>query len=873
MAIKINSTTVIDDSRNLINIESATFTGTSSIKLPAGTDDQRPITPVDGMMRYNTTANTFEGRAAAEWGAIGGSSGYGNVIPTSVTTNMEKEYAYILTGAITAYLPPFPIVGDRVGILPVVTGSTLIGIYSNTTSAINVLEYVNGKYLYGGAGGVLAESTSGGVWTARTSGTTSAISSITYGNGLYLYGGAGGILGTSTNATNWTANASGLGGTVNALTYGNNLYVAGTNNATNAIGTSTNGVNWTLRSSGTSQNVTALIYNSDFRLVDQTTYAGSFDGVGDYVNVADSTLLDLSGDFNIECWAYWIPRTGETFPTLLSKGNYQGGLSEWVIRMNASNGSLSLSWNTGTGFDIASLGTITSNQWNHIAVSRSGTLIRTFLNGSLVSTQTATNDFTSTAPLRIGADEALITNEQWSGFISNVRVIKNTALYISSFTPATSPLTVVSGTSLLTCNSATLADISGNALIVTAVGNTGIGSIPYVAGVGLYANYFDGVGDYVNVADSAVLDLSGDFNIECWVYRIPRTGETFPRLISKGNYQGGAAEWLISLDTSTNVLSWNYGTTNVSVTIGTISSNEWNHIAVSRSGTSFKTFVNGILINTQTVSVNFTSVAPIRIGGDESLTTNEQWSGYISNVRIIKGSALYTATFSVPTSPLTPLAGTSLLICNSSTIVDNSGNAGVVTAVGNAAVARTVVSQYPQLLTEYKQYIHTTAAGLVKTSTNAINWSTVYSPGVGQYALTYKNNLYITAGTNGSLSTSTNGINWTTRTSNTSNQISKVAYGNGLYVYTGVGGALGTSTDGINWTPRSSGNVNSITALTYGLDRFVYGDSAGGIQASTSGIDWSPGNKIMNAYQSITVNTLRSMQFVYTGLDRGWAII
>ena len=75
MAIKISNVTVIDNSRNITNAESATFTGTGSIKVPSGTEVQRPGAPSNGMFRYNTTTNTFEGYINGGWGPIGGGGG------------------------------------------------------------------------------------------------------------------------------------------------------------------------------------------------------------------------------------------------------------------------------------------------------------------------------------------------------------------------------------------------------------------------------------------------------------------------------------------------------------------------------------------------------------------------------------------------------------------------------------------------------------------------------------------------------------------------------------------------------------------------------------------------------------------------------
>ena len=62
----------------LASLAGATFTGnvilntTTALELPDGTTAQRPGSPVNGMVRYNTTLSTFEGYKAGAWGAIGG---------------------------------------------------------------------------------------------------------------------------------------------------------------------------------------------------------------------------------------------------------------------------------------------------------------------------------------------------------------------------------------------------------------------------------------------------------------------------------------------------------------------------------------------------------------------------------------------------------------------------------------------------------------------------------------------------------------------------------------------------------------------------------------------------------------------------------
>ena len=51
------------------------MTGTGAIDVAAGTTAQRPGTPSNGMFRYNSSDNAFEGYANGAWGAIGGAGG------------------------------------------------------------------------------------------------------------------------------------------------------------------------------------------------------------------------------------------------------------------------------------------------------------------------------------------------------------------------------------------------------------------------------------------------------------------------------------------------------------------------------------------------------------------------------------------------------------------------------------------------------------------------------------------------------------------------------------------------------------------------------------------------------------------------------
>jgi hypothetical protein len=100
-------------------------------------------------------------------------------------------------------------------------------------------------------------------------------------------------------------------------------------------------------------------------------------------------------------------------------------------------------------------------------------------------------------------------------------------------------------------------------------------------------------------------------------------------------------------------------------------------------------FANGLLLNTftaQDLSSQTAYYQPTQIGGCGSTTYTSEFHGYISNFRILRGAFAYTGNYTVPTAPLTAIANTVLLTCQSNKIVDNSTNAIALTRNGDVSV-------------------------------------------------------------------------------------------------------------------------------------------------------------------------------------------
>lgn len=227
----------------------------------------------------------------------------------------------------------------------------------------------------------------------------------------------------------------------------------------------------------------------------------------------------------------------------------------------------------------------------------------------------------------------------------------------------------------------TFVDGSTNNFTITRNGNTTQGTFsPYGDN---WSNYFDGTDDYLSIADNANLRAgSGTFTIEAWIYR-DATGAAHT-IYAKG----GASTGIVLQVTSTNVLRFTHTTTNIDST-GTIGLATWTHVAVVREGTGTnqtKLYINGTQDGAGTVSTDFTQTEEVRIGTDRSAAAD--FNGYISNLRFVKGTAVYTGAFTVPTSPLTAISNTQLLTCKSNRFRDESANAFTVTRNNNASVQR-----------------------------------------------------------------------------------------------------------------------------------------------------------------------------------------
>ena len=388
--------------------------------------------------------------------------------------------------------------------------------------------------------------------------------------------------------------------------------------------------------------------------------SGYFDG-SDYLTAAADTAFDFgTGDFTIECWVYPI-NNGQNYPTFLAsvtgwsagasghRYNNVGYANKFWFGLNGSAGV------SGGDPFMASTNTFTSQSWYHYSITRSGNTFRMFVNGVLENTQTYSGSYNAgLGGLRSGWSTWDGGQGYFTGYLSNLRMVKGTAVYTSAFTPPTAPVTAISGTSLLL--NYTNAGIIDNTMInnLETVGNAQISTAQTKFGSG--SMYFDGTGDYLTLLTSPNLQFgTGDFTVELWTYFIARGANGSCFIGNYNNFTTGALALFAGHaggNTSKYQVSYNGGSFPSIQSTTSIIYNTWAHLALVRSGTTITLYINGVADGTITsASAALNGVGSVSyIGTAGDATANYNVNGYIDDLRITKGYARYTSNFTPATS-------------------------------------------------------------------------------------------------------------------------------------------------------------------------------------------------------------------------------
>jgi hypothetical protein len=206
---------------------------------------------------------------------------------------------------------------------------------------------------------------------------------------------------------------------------------------------------------------------------------------------------------------------------------------------------------------------------------------------------------------------------------------------------------------------------------VYAAATSSTGS-PTVSTSGSGSLSFNGTSQYLTYANNAANNLgTGSFTIEAFVYISNFANNRYIGV--QANPSTLAAGWALAVRAASNIVFYMNGS--IVLTSSTLSTNTWYHVAVVRNGTAIAMYVDGTLVASGTSSANIDYGGDLGVGAESS--SGNYFSGNMSNFRIVKGTAVYTAAFTPLTAPLTPVSGTGLLLntVSGAYLVDSSSNA------------------------------------------------------------------------------------------------------------------------------------------------------------------------------------------------------
>ena len=372
----------------------------------------------------------------------------------------------------------------------------------------------------------------------------------------------------------------------------------------------------------------------DYLEYSATNNGGSvyFDGSGDYLTI--SNPLSLSSDFTVSAWVY---PEGTSKVQVVASPNLSPNNQFFIDANNIMGTYDGNTTNNANGVGVK------RNAWNYLVWSRTGSSLNMYVNG-----QQASNSPSSTNTYNLQRIGILAAGPgPMLGYISDLQ-IKTSSTSAANAVPPTAPLSS-SGTSLhIKGTDASIIDKSqGSNLKLTG----SVGSTTQVKFSNTKSMYFDGSGDYISIPENKLFGFStNDFTVEFWVYfNDVSNGQT---VYSNLDTASGLQPHLYVSNTS--VYYYTQGADRI--TSSSVATGQWYHVALSRSSSSTKLFINGTQSgSTYSDGNNYGQSNPLGIAtywNSGSPVGTQTLSGYIQDLRVTKGLARYTANFTPPTASL-----------------------------------------------------------------------------------------------------------------------------------------------------------------------------------------------------------------------------
>ena len=415
-----------------------------------------------------------------------------------------------------------------------------------------------------------------------------------------------------------------------------------------------------LRNRGTGSNPGTSLWYGTTRMPEssESPYRNSHGirfGGSDYFSITTATLAITGTDaFTIEMWIKADSLSGTQF--IADYGGLYGSVQgNYTIYLSGST----LRFETSGNVPVATT-TLKSGSWHHIALTGDGTNLRAFLDGSLLGTTTH-NSMSAGSSGKFDI-ASLAGSGFFTGRISNLRIVKGSAVYTSAFTPATENLTAISGTELLIGNTYDFRDSSTNNFDLSITGSPQIDEDNPFGDDKITDD--SGYGSVAGISQSTKYEWwvpvswnhTSAWYIDFWYYHEYSSNKTF--VVQRTG--GGSPSTVLSYDGS-NFSIGSQGRNRLSISRATwnshVKNKTWSHHHVQFTGPnpySYSYYVNGTRIG----YLNNGTFAPPtdntdRLGfGSHNTSTNYSFNGKVADFTFDQSNLYnHASSITVPTAP------------------------------------------------------------------------------------------------------------------------------------------------------------------------------------------------------------------------------
>jgi hypothetical protein len=375
-----------------------------------------------------------------------------------------------------------------------------------------------------------------------------------------------------------------------------------------------------------------------------------FDGVDDYLTFSNlSGEFEATGDFTFEAWVNWTTLVNGAMSPIFGGQThaYVALYNQKAIRIDSNN-------QCGGDQNFGSFASITTNEWHHIAVVRSGSTITWYTDGISDGTNTCSGPwFDDGGTMYIG--KSIFKSGFFHGYMKNIRYVDGTAVYTSNFTPPGTVSNITNTTFLMNVNSSStyLTDTSSSGYTVTGYGGPTFTASNGPSGSGnsttaVANNLTIDSGGSLTIASNSDLTLSGNFTNN-GTMTLNSDSDEFSSIIVGGSSSG-------------DIVYNRY--------VNTVGTDEWDLVGSPVDGLSISDFV------TTNSSVLATNGSTYAIGYHDN--TDDSWTNYTTSTVGGAGNFDTSRGYQMATSSGATMAFTGSIATTDQTqsIINNNGNGG-----------------------------------------------------------------------------------------------------------------------------------------------------------------------------------------------------